>query len=188
MKKFIDNLKDLFYDSVDVLLVIVIFIAVGGTILWRLDILFAPDVDKAPLEQPADIGEPKDDSTANNDDNTNNSDDSTQNQDDLDETNQGSPENNNQQDNQGNNQQNDNNSNNDSTNVKTVTVVIPESSSGPTIADILINSGLISTSDKWTFLNRAVEMGLDTKFKPGTFEIKNDASFDTIIKTIAKNL
>lgn len=64
------------------------------------------------------------------------------------------------------------------------TVVIPEGSFPSKIGDILINSNLIV--DKNEFLNRSVEMGLDTKLQSGSFEISIGTNLDDIIKIIAK--
>ena len=41
---------------------------------------------------------------------------------------------------------------------------------------------------KKSFLNRCVELKLDTKLKPGDFTFKKGAQLDIIIKTIAKGI
>lgn len=63
------------------------------------------------------------------------------------------------------------------------TVNIPDGSFPSKIGDILLNSNLIA--DKQEFLNRSMELGLDTRLRSGTFEIEVGTSLDTIIKIIA---
>lgn len=185
MKKLIDRLKDVLYDSMDVVLVVAIFLVVGGTILWRLDVLFTPNMDKEPLEQSSNIDGSTDNSTDNDGSNPDNSNDSTQNQDNTDGTQQGNNDDGNQQNGS---DSNTDSSPNDPNTIKVITVKIPEGALAPTIADILINNGLIAADSKFSFLARAQQLGLDTKFKPGVFQIKQDASVDTIIKIIAKSI
>jgi hypothetical protein len=64
------------------------------------------------------------------------------------------------------------------------TVEIPTGSFPSKIGDILVNSNLIT--DKNEFLNRSVEMELDTKLQSGSFEITIGTNLDDIIKIIAK--
>lgn len=64
-----------------------------------------------------------------------------------------------------------------------VTVEIPKGSFPNVIAEILLNDNLIE--DESEFLNRSVELGLDTKLQSGTYEIETGTSLDDIIKIIA---
>lgn len=173
MKKFLDSIKDFLYDSIDVILVLVILLAVGGTILWRLDILFTPDVEKTPLEQPIEISDDTNDSTG-----TENED---KDEDNINNDNTG-------ENNQNSTTENDNTNTDNSNTSKVITVEIPQGSLGPHIADILISKGLLGVNDKWTFLNTAHSLGLDTELKAGTFQISENSSMDYIIKIIAKKL
>ncbi len=63
------------------------------------------------------------------------------------------------------------------------TVEIPEGSFPSNIAKILQSSNLINDTNE--FLNRSVELGLDTKLRSGTYEIEVGTSLDDIIKIIA---
>jgi len=63
------------------------------------------------------------------------------------------------------------------------TINIPEGSYPSSIGEILLSSNLIN--DKEEFLNKCVELGLDTKLRSGTFEIEVGTSLDNIIKIIA---
>lgn len=63
------------------------------------------------------------------------------------------------------------------------TVNIPDGSYPSSIGEILINSNLIV--DKNEFLDRSVELGLDTRLRSGTYEIEVGTELDDIIKIIA---
>ncbi|WP_313340827.1 hypothetical protein [Sedimentibacter sp.] len=63
------------------------------------------------------------------------------------------------------------------------TINIPEGSFPSKIGDILLNSNLIE--NKEDFLDRSVELGLDTRLRSGTFDIEVGTSLDNIIKIIA---
>ncbi|MEL7647149.1 MAG: hypothetical protein AAGU76_03605 [Sedimentibacter sp.] len=63
------------------------------------------------------------------------------------------------------------------------TVEIPEGSFPSAIAEILINSNLISNKNE--FLNRSVELGLDTRLRSGIYDIEVGTGLDDIIKIIA---
>ncbi len=168
MKKLFEGLKDILYDSMDIVLVIVILIAIGTTVLWRLDILFANDLDKTPLKQPDDIISSSDHNSSNsNEENQENKDN------DTDSSNQ---------------EEQQNNVNEDSNVNKIIIIQIPQGAVGPSIADILVSNKLIDADDKWTFLRRAQELGLDTKFIPGTFEIDKNTPMDNIIKILANRM
>ena len=65
-----------------------------------------------------------------------------------------------------------------------VNVSIPEGSLPPTIATILLDHGLIS--DKYEFLKKSQELGLDTKLRSGEYEIDKSSSIEDIIKIIAR--
>lgn len=63
------------------------------------------------------------------------------------------------------------------------TIDIPEGSFPSKIGDILINSNLIDSKE--AFLDRSVELGLDTRLRSGKFDIEVGTSLDNIIKIIA---
>ena len=171
MNKLIEKIKDILHDSIDMVLVIIIFLAVSGTILWRLDILFATDMDMPSVDNPSD-----DDLTSedypNQDDNIDIPSDSDD---------DSSPDN-------GNNDQEPIKDNTDDAeeNNEPITVVIPSGSLAPSIGKIVRDVGLIQPEQYGTFLLKAQEMGLDTRLQSGTFTIKRGTSLETIIKIIAR--
>lgn len=186
MNKIIEGIKDIVHDSIDVILVIVILLAVGGTILWRLDILFATDMDNPAINQPIDNDVATEDETIDSpsdsdDDSSPDSDDSSSEQNQNNSNNDTGSENNDSEDSSNPNEETDENN-------EPIIVVIPSGSLAPDVRDIVYNLGLIKSDEYWTFLSRAQELGLDTKFQSGTFKIERDASLDTIIKTIARAL
>ena len=63
------------------------------------------------------------------------------------------------------------------------TINIPEGSFPSKIGDILLDSNLID--NKEDFLDRSIELGLDTRMRSGTFDIEVGTSLDNIIKIIA---
>ena len=63
------------------------------------------------------------------------------------------------------------------------TINIPEGSFPSKIGDILLASNLIDNKDD--FLDRSIELGLDTRMRSGTFDIEVGTSLDNIIKIIA---
>ena len=194
MKKVFEGIRDLLYDYIDTILVIGIVVLVSGTIMWRLDILFASDLENETLEPIEVISEEKEDVSENNSDN----DDKNEKMDTEENDNENGKKDTSDENEVDSEEKEDtpkddtaSNDNNDEDKkepqeVETFTVEIPSGSLGPTIGDILIKKGLID--DKWEFLRRAQELGLDTKLKSGTFKIKSDSSLDIIIKTISRNL
>lgn len=186
MNKLIERIKDILHDSIDIILVVVIFLAVAGTILWRLDILFATDMDMPTINQPVDSGEAHDDGPIDSpiDSNDNSSpipDESSSDQDNTDTDTD--TDDNNDSDNSDGDTNDVDVDNNDP-----IIVVIPYGSLAPDIGQIIQELGLIQPEEYWTFLSRAQELKLDTKFQSGTFKIKEGASLDTIIKTISRSL
>lgn len=63
------------------------------------------------------------------------------------------------------------------------TIDIPQGSFPSQIGEILLNNNLIENEDE--FLTRSVELGLDTRLRSGTFDIKVGTSLDDIIKILA---
>lgn len=188
MKAIINWFKDLFYNATDYAIIIFVVVIVAGVLFWRFDLLFSLKIDKETLKpNPIQISENKDNDKPD-------SSDSNQNDKDTDIS------------------ENDNNSDSNSTNplqndeVKPdeqedvgqstqpipandgveVSFSIPEGSFPGKIADILVDKGLIK--DKQTFLDRSMELKLDTKLKSGDFKIKTGTSLDDVIKIIAKQV
>ena len=46
LNKFRDKIKDLFYDSTDFTIILLVILIVSGIIAWRLDLLFDKHIDK----------------------------------------------------------------------------------------------------------------------------------------------
>lgn len=65
-----------------------------------------------------------------------------------------------------------------------LTVNIPSGSLPGEIGDILASQGLVESKEE--FVNKTVEMSMDTKLKSGTFEIPSNSSLEEIINIISK--
>lgn len=74
--------------------------------------------------------------------------------------------------------------NNDNTSASEVQVTIPDGSLPNEIGEILQESGIIEDSNE--FVNKAVELGLDTKLKSGSYSLNTNQSIEEIILVIAK--
>jgi len=173
LKKFIEAIKDFLYDAVDYLLMFAIVLVVAGVIGWRLDILFAKDMDKTPISQEeTEIKDTYEEATEDIKDNTENTDDEVASD---DESTTSSEENKPSEDSEKPTDQPSN---------EIITVKIPDGSLAHSIANILYDKGLISS--KSDFLKTSQELKLDTKLKPGEFKISQGSSLETVIKTIAK--
>lgn len=162
--KFLEKLKDILYDSIDYVIMLTIVVIVVFVIGWRLDVLFAKDAY-----------EPKDNDTVIVDNSTrpkpndvhNTEDDDKENPDENpDETEK--PE-----------------DNLPPTNVETevVNVKIPDGSLPGKIGNILVEYGLVSSSKD--FVDKAVELKLETKLRSGSFEISKGSNLEQIVKIIA---
>ncbi len=66
----------------------------------------------------------------------------------------------------------------------TVTLIIPAGSSASTIGDLLVSHQLVE--ERSIFLERVVELGLDTRLKSGSFEVNSEMTLDDIIHTISQ--
>lgn len=164
MKKIINALRDFLYNITDYGLIISVVVIMAVILGWRFDILFNRGIDKEVIDdlpeitEPVDVNEPEDSNPENPDEPGNSEEPGT------------TPE-------------NPENPENPGGAGLIATVTIPEGSFPSSIADILLNSNLIK--DKQEFLNRSMELGLDTKLRSGTFEIEVGTSLDNVIKKIA---
>jgi len=155
MKKIINAIRDFIYNITDYGLIITVIVIMALILVWRFDILFNRGIDKDVISQLPQIIEEEDKPD------TVPVADPT-NPDEAEETPQGE------------------------TPPKSgliATITIPDGSLPSSIGEILINSNLIN--DKNAFLNRSVELSLDTKLRSGTYNIEVGTSLDDIIKTIA---
>jgi hypothetical protein len=167
MKKIISALRDFLYNITDYGLIISVVVIMAVILGWRFEILFNRGIDKEKIDdlpavtEPADVNEPENSNPENPDEPG-----SSETPDNSEEpgTTPETPE-------------------NPGGTGLIATVTIPEGSFPSSIADILLNSNLIK--DKQEFLNRSMELGLDTKLRSGTFEIEVGTSLDNVIKKIA---
>jgi hypothetical protein len=168
MKKIINAIRDFLYILTDYGLIITVAVIMIAVLGWRFNILFNRDIEKETLAVvPNDI---QVEVPVTNDQTNNDKDEEIPNKDeDKDEDEEEPTE--------------PNNPTPTESDV-VATVEIPAGSFPSKIGDILINSNLIV--DKNEFLNRSVEMGLDTKLQSGSFEISIGTNLDDIIKIIAK--
>lgn len=189
LKKITEGIKDFLYDATDYILIFVIIIVISGVIAWRLDILFASEVEKTSDNITQNLA---DDSSEFNSSENHDSEDDVQvvlddNENETnDDSNQSTVDN---DESVINDQTQENSSTSDSQlhseeSSRIITVEIPDGTIAPGIADILLNKGLIN--NKSEFLKRAQELKLDTKLKSGVYKIKENSPLDTIIKTIAR--
>lgn len=149
MSKVIEKIKDLFYNTTDYLIILLIVILVSGVIVWRLDLLFERN-NKVP----------KDDNIVATD--VKKADGSKQNtkvSDDLIEKEKRKQK-------------------------GTIIVDIPEGALPDVIANILLENKVIT--DKFEFLKKSQEMGLDTSFKSGEYEFEKDESVEDVIRKVTK--
>jgi len=158
MKKIINAIRDFIYTITDYGLIITIVVIMVAVLAWRFDILFNRDIEKEAIAIVPETNQTEEPVTSNPGDNIDEPKPSEEPGDSTEPTaNQGD---------------------------LIATVEIPAGSFPSKIGDILISSNLIN--DKNEFLNRSVEMGLDTKLQSGTFEISVGTGLDDIIKIIAK--
>lgn len=162
MKKILEKIKDIMYDSFDYVIMLVIVVVVVAIIGWRLDVLFTKDVDTGSSGVKIE--------GVHNEDNKPG--------DDEDDKEPKVPE-----------------ANETGTEVppvveappvvptgQKVKVTIPAGSLPGKIGSILADSGVISSSRD--FIDKAVELKLDTKLKSGTFYIPQGSTNEEIIRII----
>lgn len=155
MKKIIDAIRDFLYNITDYGLIITVIVVMAVILGWRFEILFSRGIEKDVIVELPEMIDSKDP---------------------VDST----PENSEEPENT---EENPQPSENQGGTGLIATVNIPEGSFPSSIGDILLNSNLIN--DKQEFLNRSMELGLDTKLRSGTFEIEVGTPLDNIIKIIA---
>ncbi|KAF5052415.1 endolytic transglycosylase MltG [Sedimentibacter saalensis] len=160
MKTIINAIRDFIYNITDYGLIIVVIVVMVLILGWRFDILFNRGIEKDKLSDlPQIIAEEEYNNSKN-----------PQTPDDPDDAeNPEKPE--------------GETPDTPAPSGLIATVEIPEGSFPSSIAKILQSSNLISDTNE--FLNRSVELGLDTKLRSGTYEIEVGTSLDDIIKIIA---
>nr|WP_312577895.1 hypothetical protein [Sedimentibacter sp.] len=165
MKKIINAIRDFLYILTDYGLIITVAVIMIAVLFWRFDILFNRNIEKETIAPIPDTAQNEIPITNDDEDNNDNEvPDKEQTEDEPGDTTY-TPDTPNQSD-------------------IIATIEIPAGTFPSKIGDILVDSSLIK--DKNEFLNRSIEMGLDTKLQSGSFEIAVGTSLDDIIKIIAK--
>lgn len=164
MKKILEKIKDILYDSFDYVVMLAIVIVVVAIIGWRLDVLFTKDVDTGSKGIKVE--------DVHNDDNKpgEEEDDDDPKAPEVDQTGTEVPP------------------------VveappvvaagQKVKVSIPAGSLPGKIGSILADSGVINSSKD--FIAKAVSLKLDTKLKSGTFYIPQGSTHEEILNIITK--
>ncbi|MBS4536576.1 hypothetical protein GOQ29_13205 [Clostridium sp. D2Q-14] len=169
MKNKFEKIKDLLYDYIDYVLIILVVVIIGGIIGWRLEILFNDNETEAitsnidSIEKDVDENsskKEKEDSNANKEEKN----DSEENK-DNDEKSSSSKD--------------DKSSKND----EEIAIEIPQGSLPSDTAQILLDNDLIDDVDK--FIDRAEALKLETKLRSGEFTFNKGSDLDNIIKTLA---
>ena len=156
-KRLVNAVKDFFYEVTDHTLILIVIAFIGVILIWRFNILFDFSINKSEIQGDELPPVEKESET---------------------ETGENTPSDNNPGISDENNTEHD-----EKTPGEIHTVIIPSGSTAADIASVLYSKGLINGTGE--FLNRSVEMKLDTKLKSGTFNIPSDAELDQIIKIIS---
>ncbi|MCF6465762.1 endolytic transglycosylase MltG [Clostridium sp. Cult2] len=165
MKNFFEGLKDVLYDGIDYIMMVVVIVVVVLVINWRLGGLFAKDAtdDTIFTKTPTTID--SDNTTSNGGEDQ--------------------PENIDSNENQENNlNENEDKGTNEDDTKTVVKITIPPGSLPAKIGDILVANELID--DKNQFVEKAVELKVETKLKSGEFEIAKNSSLEEILKILTK--
>ena len=159
MKKLINALRDFLYNITDYGLIITVIVVMTLILGWRFDILFNRGIEKEVIADLPQIIQNQNKPDAETDPSTpDNTENPGQN---VDSPPKETP----------------------SQSGLIATIDIPYGSFPSSIGEILVNSNLRTDTNE--FLNRSVELGLDTKLRSGTYNIEVGTSLDDIIKTIA---
>lgn len=200
--KFWEKIKDLLYDSIDYIIMFIVIIAVVCLISWRLDILFVNNGANSTLTK--DIENNNDDTkVVENIDGDQDKEGS--NEDNGEKVQEGEGENANEEATEGEEttegetpseekpseekpaeepQEEKPQEEKPAEGPATYEVNIPAKSLPGEIGKILEQQGIISSANE--FVNKSVELKLDTKLKSGKFTINKGASTEEIVKTIAQ--
>lgn len=167
MKDFIEKLKDIIYDGIDYIIMALVIAAVVLVINWRLGGLFAKDATDIIADNTHEIIEENNDNDDIDESSTNGEqvlekDSETAQDEETDE-----------------NQKDDINKEEE-----VVHINIPPGSLPAKIGDILVESGLIQ--DRNEFVNKVVELRMETRLKSGEYEIAKNSSLEEIIQILTK--
>ena len=161
MKKIINAIRDFIYNITDYGLIISVVVIMVAVLAWRFDILFNINIEKEAIASVPNSSQVEPEVPAN-------SNQSGVNPGGVAENPVGTPI-----EPAGGGQSD-----------IIATIEIPQGTFPSKIGDILENSNLIKNKNE--FLNRSIELGLDTKLQSGTFDIAIGTSLDEVIKIIAK--
>lgn len=172
------KLKDFFYDYNDIMLAILIIIVAGFVLFFKVTELMAYSPMSTGTKSRTEVDFTDVDLEQQEVENIN------KNPEDVDSENQEGEVQQNEENNQE-EQKPDEKQDPGTAGTATDTIVeIPSGSATSKIASIIKEKGLVS--DEKEFINRAVELKLDTKLKAGKFTIPAGSTLDDIIKILSK--
>lgn len=205
-----DKTKDLFYNAIDYLVMLVIIIGVVIILGWKFEMLFnksATDDNQIVENNTEEDVKPTEDDTVTKDiwevdkidkeqsDNTENPNETEVTTDENTDT-ENTDENGTTETEQPTETENgDTETTENETTVETdtkpaenaggeVTINIPAGTLPGATGQILADNGIVESSE--TFVKKAVELGLDRKLKSGEFKLTKGMSLDAVVKAIAK--
>ncbi|CCQ98595.1 conserved hypothetical protein [[Clostridium] ultunense Esp] len=164
MRNFFEGLKDILYDGIDYIMMILVIVVVALVINWRLGGLFAKDATDTISKKPSSTIE-NGNTTSNGKEEENKKKDSGR----VDETAVDDKE-------------DDGTSEKDVKDV--IEITIPPGSLPAKIGDILVSKGLVSDGSE--FVQKAVELNMETKLKSGEYYIEKNSSLEDIINILTK--
>ncbi len=163
MKKFFESLKDILYDGIDYIMMILVILVVALIINWRLGGLFTKDnmdvpSSKTQSETTQSKNIQKEESNTKKDyehdlENDNEKLEDVDSQEKIDSQ-------------------------------EVVKITIPPGSLPSKIGSILEDNGLVE--DKNTFVQKAIDLNLETKLKYGDFEISKNSSMEEILNILTQ--
>lgn len=171
MKDFIEKLKDIIYDGIDYIIMALVIAAVVLVINWRLGGLFAKDATDIIADNTHEIIE-------ENNDNDDIDESSTNGEQVLEKDSETA------QDEETDENQKDYINKEEENQEEVVHINIPPGSLPAKIGDILVESGLIQ--DRNEFVNKVVELKMETRLKSGEYEIAKNSSLEEIIQILTK--
>lgn len=152
-----EKLKDIFYDGTDYIIMLVTIVIVVLIINWRIGGLFKrTEIGNSRDNPVATIDEEEESPTSNLD------------SENIQEEESSHTEKEEKEDKDGN----------------IITVNIPTGSLPNEIGEILESNGLVNSKEE--FINKTIEMGMDTSLKSGSFQIPDNSSIEDIISIISK--
>ena len=194
-----DKTKDLLFNTIDYVVMIVIILGIVVILGHKFELLFNKgkvDSEVAQTDETnPEVNITNEDLNNKNDENTENGDnnsavDSNTNQDEDAESTEIDLTENTEENNNTNETEENNNEDSkpaDTTPQATgeeVKITIPQGTLPGGIGEILASQGLVSSQED--FINKAVELQLDRKLRSGEFTFKKGQSLEEIIRTIAK--